>query len=302
MKNNLNEQLIRIKEIMQINTENEITEAGFSKVAQTLRGIVPSIKTIAIITAENPKGNELGSEENKMRNKQLKKDISSPGVGNGGFRQYLRSGMYGFRQIKGQYGNLENPFLINNISKDEALRLGKKYDQDTIIFGEVREQTDNNGVEMFFQLIKAYGDHEVEGTQRVFVTFGREGESKPQDFYSEVKGRKFVIPFYGIQDMIKTKLDDTGKINQYSDRERNYDDSKWVGGKNEPATKKVGELPVKLTPSTEYEWDKMHTNESIKNKLNEIVNEMISSQGSKAYNCRGKYKMLLSKYNISIIE
>lgn len=323
MKKELNEQVSRIKEMMNLPTENEneITEAGFSKVAQTLRGIVPKIKTIAIITAENPQGKEYPSNINKQRNNELKKDISRT---NNNLDQYLSSGFYGYRQIKGQYGNLENPFIINNISKEEAVRLGEKYDQDTIIFGEVKVQEEKNEpiekpsywnkdimvktnpikVEMFFQMIKATGENknEVVGTQRIFVVFGKEGESKPQDFYSEVKGRKFVIPFYGITDMLKTKLEDSENLYKYEKRERKYDKARWIDGKNEPATDEVDKDgkkldPVIKTPSTKEKWDEWNVDEQ---KLNEIVDEMITSQGSKAYNCRGRYKMILAKYGILI--
>lgn len=294
MKKDLNEQVSRIKEMMNLPTENEgeITEAGFSKVAQTLRGIVPNIKTIAIITAENPQGKEYPSNINKQRNNELKKDIAGGNTRLGG---YLRSGFYGYRQIKGQYGNLENPFIINNISREEAVRLGEKYDQDTIIFAEVRQQPEGEGVEMFFELVKTTGEekNQTVGTQRVFITLGKEGESEPQDFYSEVKGRKFIIPFYGIEDMLKTKLKDTENLYKYEKRSRNFDDAKWVGGKAEPTS-------TELTPSSEEDWDEYHGTKNITEQLNKIVDEMVQAQGSKAYNCRGRYATLLRKYGISI--
>ncbi len=294
MKKDLNEQVSRIKEMMNLpmENENEITEAGFSKVAQTLRGIVPKIKTIAIITAENPQGKEYPSNINKQRNNELKKDIAG---GNTRFGGYLRSGFYGYRQIKGRYGNLENPFIINNISREEAVKLGEKYDQDTIIFAEVRQQPEGEDVEMFFEMIKTTGEEKNQtiGTQRVFITLGKEGESEPQDFYSEVKGRKFIIPFYGIEDMLKTKLKDTENLYKYEKRSRNFDDTKWVGGKAEPTS-------TELTPSSKEEWDEYHGTKNITEQLNKIVDEMITSQGSKAYNCRGRYKMILAKYGIPI--
>lgn len=294
MKKELNEQVSRIKEMMNLPTENEgeITEAGFSRVAQTLRGIVPNIKSIAIITAENPQGNEYPSNINKQRNNELKKDIAG---GNTRFGNYLRGGFFGYRQIKGKYGNLENPFIINNISKKEAISLGEKYDQDTIIFAEVRQQPESNDVEMFFEMIKTTGEekNQTVGTQRVFITLGKEGESEPQNYYSEVKGRKFIIPFYGIEDMLKTKLKDTENLYKYEKRSRNFDDAKWDGGKAEPTSRNV-------SPSTEDEWNKEHGKESIQEQLNKIVDEMVQAQGSKAYNCRGRMATLLRKYGISI--
>lgn len=292
-KNNLNEELNRIKKMMNLLTENEgnITEAGFSRVAQTLRGIVPNVKTIAIITAENPQGNEYPSHINKKRNEELKKDIAG---GNTGFGEYLRSGFYGYRQIKGKYGNLENPFIINNISREEALRLGEKYDQETIIFGQVRKQDESNDVEMFFEMINATGveKNQTVGTQKVFITLDKEGESEPRDFYSEVKGRKFIIPFYGIEDMLKTKLMDTENLYKYEKRNREFDDTSWANGKAEPTS-------TELTPSTEDEWNKRHGIKPIKEELNRIVDELVTAQGSKAYNYRGRLKTLLRKYGIS---
>lgn len=37
-------------------------ESGYSRIAQIMLGLVPTVKTFGIITAENPMGNELPSK------------------------------------------------------------------------------------------------------------------------------------------------------------------------------------------------------------------------------------------------
>lgn len=85
-------------------------ESGYSRVANIMRGLVPSVKTFSILTAENPNGIEQDKDTNRIKNQELEKR--------------LRSMNLGFIKVKGQYGSEENSFFIPNITKDEALSLG----------------------------------------------------------------------------------------------------------------------------------------------------------------------------------
>src|SRR5574344_3076243 len=90
--------------------------------ANIMRGLVPSVKTFSILTAENPNGIEQDKDNNRIKNKELEKR--------------LRSMNLGFIKVKGQYASEENSFFIPNITKDEALSLGKMFSQKSIIYGE----------------------------------------------------------------------------------------------------------------------------------------------------------------------
>ena len=175
-------------------TENElinvlskmVKEARYSSVGNILRGGVrKKIKTIAILTGENPKGETASKEYNKNANQELK--------------GLLKSARLGYRPIKGSYGTPENSFIINNISLDDAINIGEKFRQDTIVYGEV-VGIDGDDINMNFKMV------------------------------SEVGGRKFVIPFYGTIDRFK------GENDKFFVKTKDYSDTKWKGGKAEPTS------------------------------------------------------------------
>lgn len=148
-----------------------LTEAGFSKLSQIMAGLVPSVRTFAIITWENPMGNKLPRSENEIKNRKLE--------------EHLRRGVYGFRHIKGKYGNVENPFFIMNISRKDAVEIGRQGKQESIVFGNVHSPYD-----ITFKLIYCFEDKTYE--RHVWKSLDKD----VGDFYSEYKGKKFVIPFF----------------------------------------------------------------------------------------------------------
>jgi hypothetical protein len=156
------------------------TEYGFARVAHILRGFVPSVQTLGFITAENPHGKQATPEFNNESNERLEKK--------------LRLMNLGFVKVKGQYGNVEHPFFVPNITKDELLKLGQDFEQESIIYGE--KITEKKGGETYtgirFQM--TYTDHrygEVLAERKVFIN-----DQKREDYYTVVKGRKFFIPFF----------------------------------------------------------------------------------------------------------
>jgi len=159
-----------------LNEVKKLNESGYARMIRTLRGLVPTIRTMGIITAENPYGKDGTPEYNKEMNEKLKKR--------------LRDLNLGFVKIKGKYGGNENSLFVPNITKDELLSLGNEFNQESVIFGEKFENNNKDGVR--FSMI--YSDHrsgEVIGQRDVFV-----GMDDADDFYSEIKGRKFQIPFF----------------------------------------------------------------------------------------------------------
>jgi hypothetical protein len=208
-----NKKIIRLIEstLDEIKMDKNLSESKFSRVANTMRGLVPSIKTIAIMTAENPYAVKQSDEYNKEANLKLMMD--------------LKNGQYGYRPVLGQYGNKENSFIVNNISIGDAIRLGEKYKQESIVFGKRIEEEDGY-VGMKFNLIRTIGEDKgrSEGEMNVFVNL-----ENPDDYYSEYKGRKFVIPFYGITKMI-IDMEEKKKLIT-----KQYDDVTWDGGKVTPS-------------------------------------------------------------------
>jgi hypothetical protein len=253
---NMNEQINRIYELMG-KKQNLDESRVFPRLAQIMRGIVPSIDSFAIITAENPMAQKLSDVENKELNDKLENN--------------LLSGRYGYKKIRGKYGNIENPFFINRISKEDALRLGKEYNQESIVYGEKNE----NGGMTFYLLNCNTG--EIMGEQKVFVSL-----DNPDDYYSEVKGVKFVIPFFGIEEFIKDKEGkDVIVRGRKIQRNRDYSTADWKGGKNEPTSDDLQFVNESL--EKEYEL------------LEEIQRKALSNLGSTAWHYRGMLRDKIKK-------
>ncbi len=156
--------------------ENDLwLESGYAHVRQMLMGVL-KVQTIGFITAENPHGQPLGSEENRQKNYSLWSN--------------LRGANYGPIQIQGAYnGNMEYPFMVQNIAKEELIKLGEQYAQESVIFG--KRFVDKNGNPFFqFEFIKR---GQTVSTRFITVSGAPIAD---RNTYSAVKGRKFVIPFF----------------------------------------------------------------------------------------------------------
>lgn len=87
-------------------------------------------------------------------------------------RQDLQEAGYKFTEITGHYGAPEKSFLVVNPDRGEMSKLGKKYNQDSVIFGDQGKQ------EMLFTTGENEGkSHFGEGWKEV---------PDAEDFYSEV--------------------------------------------------------------------------------------------------------------------
>ena len=149
------------------------------QILHTLAGRRENVKTVGILTAENPKGEQSSAEFNTKANGELSQD--------------LRRMNLGYRRIRGSFGSKENSFLVPNITRDEAVELGRKYDQVSVIWGDKQDD------KMVFQYIES-ADGETK-QRRDVVLSGPEIQSR-EDFYSqEPKGPedeagKFLVPFF----------------------------------------------------------------------------------------------------------
>ena len=95
------------------------------KKVAALNGSNNNIRTMAILTSENPRYNVSSDGENVNnadRRENLEKD--------------LKLGHYAWFPVKGQYEGKENSYIVYNISLDNALHLGRKFGQESIVFIE----------------------------------------------------------------------------------------------------------------------------------------------------------------------
>lgn len=203
-----------IKSIARLITEDPdistpLVESGFARLLTTLRGIVPSIKTLAFITAHNPRNQPSSPAQNNRKNEALKRDLKQMNLG--------------YKDGKGKYGGPEEDTLfIPNIRKDEAIKLGNKYNQESVIWGEKVDLEDHDGFRFYMIYTidsDAFSIGDIAGVRDIFLFLSNDedcdacagsgeedgevcekckgkGKSKREDFYSEIKGRKFRIPYF----------------------------------------------------------------------------------------------------------
>jgi hypothetical protein len=246
--------IIKLTEQELINLiKKTLDESKYTSVANTLRGgIRKSIKTIAILTGENPYGKKATKDYNKNANEKLE--------------EILMSGRYGFRKVKGSYGSLENSYIVNNISLESAIALGEKFNQDSIVFGEV-VGGDQEDVYMNFKMVGTDPNKPEEYQTAIGSTDVYVSRENAEDFYSEVGGKKFVLPFYGTIDRM------VGPDNKIFKVEKDYSKSKWEGGKNEPSKIDI----------------------SLEDELNNLQERALSTYGSTAYNIRCRIDKLIKE-------
>lgn len=162
---------------------------GFPRLMRIMKGQVPTVHTIGILSVDNPQNKPLPPAENNRRRDS--------------FTELLKRGHYGYIQHGGVYNNTEHSFLVMNVSKrtlvnywggpakTKAIVNGREemvppgWDQESVIFGTV----DSNRKRVVFELI----EHGQTTATREVVLHVQDGAD---NFYSFYKGRKFQIPFF----------------------------------------------------------------------------------------------------------
>lgn len=171
----------------------ELNESSYSKVMRILHGQIPSIYSIGIITWENPHGEIESDEYNKKANIELENRLYDSEL------KYIKLG--------GMYNIKEKSLLVLNINKTQLCNLGLEGNQETVIYGErvdssnienfdisnkVNDLIKENYIGMNFKLINTQNKNfKVESERNVVIS-----RNDYSNFYSEIKGRKFMIPFF----------------------------------------------------------------------------------------------------------
>ena len=179
-----------------------------------------NIRTIAILTSENPRYDDVMSDREKEAYDN-DYDLNQPYYGDdnaerrNNLEKHLKVGHYAWFPVKGQYEGKENSYMIYNISLDDALYLGKKYGQQSIIF------IDGTHCEYWEQL----GDgkfrltHEREMSQRIDM-------SDADDFFTQIsRAFKFQFPFFDGSDENKEELEEMNNYVNMTVRKRIINES-----------------------------------------------------------------------------
>lgn len=224
--------------------KNYLLRESHTRNLNILRGDVPEVKTVAILTGWNPMGQRVSAQENNNRNKRLVSRLRESH-----FRSFKVESL-----IYGQYGNLEQGYLIPHITKELTIKLTSEFCQKAAIFGTRKGRGEDSYME--FEWLETSAEecdaatpesYSTTQTRRV-VLAGEEAQSRT-DYYSAapypksltdkrqkhapVKPRKFFIPFF----------DDTYANAQYADGKRRVATNPIAGtlGQEEPQQFKKAE-------------------------------------------------------------
>jgi hypothetical protein len=107
----------------------------------------------AVLTAENPMGQQATPEDNAKAQAKLVADLDALGVD--------------YQPSIGRYGQIENSFVVTGINEAQARELGKKYNQDSVLT--------RKGL--------IYQDGRIDAATGVTVH-----DTRPEDYFTEVPG------------------------------------------------------------------------------------------------------------------
>jgi hypothetical protein len=153
------------------------------------------VQRLGIMTSENPHGVDAGEEENKSLMKDFGQFLSEKGL------QYVAIG--------GKYGNPENSYIILNPTMLDMVSFGKMYGQASVIYAQkMRRITTDDSASIHFRF--DYIQTEPDGTdkpkfdpQEYYIVDSQDmvAVTDKDDFYSELQGTKFTIPFFSGREM-----------------------------------------------------------------------------------------------------
>ncbi len=174
-------------------------ETRFSRVKSMLMGHVPTVNTVGILTAENPRGDDYTTQQN---------DRQQNNAFNQRLFQDLKTANFGPIRVQGKYGgNKERSFLVPNIQRHEAIALAEKYHQESVIWGSKRQDAGGQPY-MEFEWIEGGTT-----TQTRRISISNADIQNRNDYYTQVGNVKFAIPFFD------DDYDDEGKVVKLPERD-----------------------------------------------------------------------------------
>lgn len=184
-----------VKQVIKENKMNLVEEKigmSFKQLKELLEDPTPKggVQRLGIMTAENPRGVSSNDEMNAEFMEDFSKVLDKKGM------QYV--------SIGGKYGNPENSYIIINPTMLDMVEFGKMYGQASVIFAQkIRRSTEENVPAIFFRF--DYVQTEPDGydepqydPQEYYVKESQDVivQTNADDYYSEIMGTKFTIPFF----------------------------------------------------------------------------------------------------------
>jgi len=182
-----------IKQIVNENVNKLLNETSRrQKAQQAIYGLNRKVKTLAIISTENPMSKVISKEENEKQREKLLYN--------------LKVGHYLYFETRGKYNTLENSVIVYNISLEETLDLCHRYNQQRVIFVDM---TDEEGQVSYQYWERTEEDLELKLTHEEHRIVNATNDD---DFYTKIsKHFKFRIPFFEHVESINNLLSEKAK-------------------------------------------------------------------------------------------
>lgn len=149
------------------------------KAQQAIQGKNRRVKTIGIVSAQNPMGSDgsgLPSDYNERSHNEL--------------LDVLRKGQYKYFVTDGKYGSPETSVMVFNISLDELIKLAYTFNQESAIFVDM-----TNGNDVSYQYWE--GDDRNSPLKLQHEEHEIVNATDDIDFYTKISRKfKFRIPFF----------------------------------------------------------------------------------------------------------
>ena len=135
-----------------------------------------SIRTMCVVSPENPMGVKASPEDNAERRKK--------------FCEYMQNGHIPYYQTRGKYKDPENSFILYNISQGDAAAIAAMFEQESFIFVELSPE-DNRYRYQYWECVDPKKGYRKTKEEEEYVD-----ATNDQDMYTAISRKfKFRIPF-----------------------------------------------------------------------------------------------------------
>ncbi len=151
------------------------------KAQAAIMGKNRKVKTLAIISAQNPMGMEASKEYNDNAQRELIENLE-----NGKYRYFVTKGLYGSPEIS---------VIVYNISLKDTIHMCYTFNQESVIFVDM---TDGNKISYQYW----EGDDHYSKLKKQYEESTIVDATDDKDFYTQISRKfKFRIPFF--EDLIR---------------------------------------------------------------------------------------------------
>lgn len=181
------------------------------KAQQAIYGKNRRVKTMAIISAQNPMGSN-GNDLPKYYNKSSHEELL----------QHLKIGHYRYFVTPGKYETPETSVIVYNISLEDTLYLCYRYNQESVIFIDIQ------GDDVSYQYWE--GDDHQSPLKLQHERHEIINATNDDDFYTQISKKfKFRIPFFESIKNYLNYLDERSNILNVDQLIDESLDNKWNG-------------------------------------------------------------------------